>query len=98
VGISFVIYWIVIINDMADVTKVKTAARHIGGYHEGNLMTSKTVKDGSPLRLFQTSVDIFKRVKLSLKVSQKFLPVMPGVTKDDGLGNILRFKVFHQGI
>jgi hypothetical protein len=54
---------------MADVTKVKTATCHVGGYHEVDLMTSKTVEDGSSLRLFQTSVDIFKGVELSLKVS-----------------------------
>jgi hypothetical protein len=83
---------------MADVTKVKTATRHVGGDHKHNLMTSKTVEDGGPLRLLQASVDIFKGVELSLKISQKFLSMMPGVTKDNGLGNPLRFEIFHQGI
>jgi hypothetical protein len=86
---------IVIVNDMADVTKVKTATRHIGGDHEHDLMPSKTVEDGGSLRLFQTTVDIFKGVKLPLKISQKFLSMNPGVTKDNGLGNPLRFKICH---
>jgi hypothetical protein len=98
VGIRFVVCRIVIVDDMADVAKVETATRHIGGDHKHNLVASKTVEDGSPLRLLQTSVDIFKGVKLSLKISQKFLSVMSGVTKDDGLGNLLCLKIFEQGI
>jgi hypothetical protein len=98
VGIRFVVCRIVIVNDMANVTKVKTATRHIGGDHEHDLMPSKTVEDGGSLRLFQTTVNIFKGVKLPLKISQKFLSMNPGVTKDNGLGNPLRFDIFRQGV
>jgi len=98
VGIRFVVCRIVIVDDMADVAKVETATRHISGDHKHNLMASKTVEDGGPLRLLQTSVDIFKGVKLSLKISQKFLSMMPGVAKDNGLGNPLCLKIFEQGV
>ena len=97
VRVSFLVHWVVIVNHMTDVAKVETATGNICGHQECNLITAKTIKYGSSLRLFQTSVDVFQRVKLFPKIFQEFVPMMPGVTKDNGLGDRLFFKIFRQG-
>src|SRR4030042_3555664 len=97
VGVSFLVQWVVIVNHMTDMAKVETATGNICGHQECNLITAKAIKYGSSLRLFQTSVDIFQRVKLLPNIFQKFVPMISGVTKDNSLGNRLLFKIFRQG-
>jgi len=98
VDVRFQPQGVIVINDVTDMTEVEPAGGNIRGNHERNFLAAETVKNRCSPRLLQPPMYVFQGVHLSFQLRQELLSVMTGIAEDDGLGDLLLMKVFHQDV